>query len=195
MGGEIRERLRRVDRGLMRRAHDVRTPALDRVLVRLTTAANYWRLWLAIAGVLAMFGGRRGRRAAARGVSALLIGGVFANGPAKLLTRRRRPHAPSRPTLIAVPRSTSFPSGHSAAAFAFAAGVCAELPELTPLLAPLALAVGYSRVHTGVHYPSDVAAGASIGLVSAALAGRLVARDSRSDAAFAPTAAAPPELR
>ena len=72
-----------------------------------------------------------------------------------------------------MPRSTSFPSGHSAAAFAFAAGAAMELPALAPVLAPLALAVGYSRVHTGVHYPSDVAAGAAIGIGSAALARRL----------------------
>ena len=41
------------------------------------------------------------------------------------------------------------------------------------MLAPLAVAVGYSRVHTGVHYPSDVAAGAAIGIGSAALSRRL----------------------
>ena len=169
-------RLRRLDRRAMERAHDVRTPVLDRVLVRLTTAANYWRLWLAAAGVLAAFGGSRGRAAASRGLLALVIAGVTANGPAKLAARRRRPHASSRPALIRVPRSTSFPSGHSAAAFAFAAGVCSEWPALTPVLGPLALAVGYSRVHTGVHYPSDVAAGATIGVGSAAVAALIMRR-------------------
>jgi len=71
---------------------------------------------------------------------------------------------------IRMPRSTSFPSGHSAAAFAFASGACAELPALAPALVPLAGAVAYSRVHTGVHYPSDVAAGAAIGIGSGVLA-------------------------
>lgn len=72
-----------------------------------------------------------------------------------------------------MPRSTSFPSGHSASAFAFATGVCAELPELAPVLLPLAGAVAYSRTHAGVHYPSDVAAGAAIGIASGVVAGRL----------------------
>jgi undecaprenyl-diphosphatase len=72
-----------------------------------------------------------------------------------------------------MPRSTSFPSGHSAAAFAFATGACAELPVLAPVLAPLAGTVAYSRVHIGVHYPSDVAAGAAIGIGSGLLAKRL----------------------
>ncbi len=72
-----------------------------------------------------------------------------------------------------MPRSTSFPSGHSAAAFAFATGACEELPVLAPVLVPLAGAVAYSRVHTGVHYPSDVAAGAAIGIGSGMLAKRV----------------------
>jgi undecaprenyl-diphosphatase len=69
-----------------------------------------------------------------------------------------------------MPRSTSFPSGHSAAAFAFAIGASSELPALAPVLVPLAGAVAYSRVHTGVHYPSDVAGGVAIGIGSGALA-------------------------
>ena len=167
------QNLRRLDRGLMRRARGVDSAQLDSALVKITTAANYWRLWLAIAALLALLGGRRGRTAAGRGLVALLIAGFATNGPAKLLTRRRRPASPGRPALIRMPRSTSFPSGHSAAAFAFATAVSAELPLLAPVLGPLALAVGYSRVHTGVHYPSDVAAGAAIGIGSAALARRL----------------------
>jgi undecaprenyl-diphosphatase len=75
-----------------------------------------------------------------------------------------------------MPRSTSCPSGHSASAFAFATGACAELPLLAPVLMPLAAAIAYSRVHTGVHHPSDVVAGAAIGVGSGALATRLARR-------------------
>jgi undecaprenyl-diphosphatase len=124
-----------------------------------------------IAGALAVFGGGRGRRAAGRGLFAVAIAAGVANGPAKLLTRRRRPFSRSHPALIRTPRSTSFPSGHSAAAFAFVTGVCAELPALAPGLVPLATTVAYSRVHTGVHYPSDVAVGVGIGIGSGLLAG------------------------
>jgi membrane-associated phospholipid phosphatase len=123
-----------------------------------------------VAGALAVFGGREGRRAAARGLVAVAIAAAVANGPAKLLVRRRRPFSRSHPALIRTPRSTSFPSGHSAAAFAFTTGACAELPVLVPALVPLASAVAYSRVHTGVHYPSDVAAGVGIGIGSGLLA-------------------------
>ncbi len=69
-----------------------------------------------------------------------------------------------------MPASASFPSGHTAAAVAFAASVGVVLPVAAlPHGAPTG-AVGYSRVHTGVHNPGDVAAGAVLGIASAAAA-------------------------
>lgn len=183
-------RLQRVDERMLRRSARARSPLLDRVLVAVTRAASYSRLWLSIATALAVLGGDRGRRAAARGVLAIAIAATVANGPAKLLVRRRRPSRGGPPSLIAMPRSSSFPSGHSASAFAFAIGVSAEMPGLAPALVPLAGAVAYSRTHTGVHYPSDVAAGVAIGVGSAALAGHLrshaAAGETESRAVFAP---------
>jgi membrane-associated phospholipid phosphatase len=166
-------RVQRLDRRLMRRSFGARSPVLDRALIATTRAANYSRLWLVVAGALAVFGGRGGRRAAGRGLVATAIAAAAANGPAKLLVRRRRPSSRWRPTLIRTPRSTSFPSGHTAAAVAFVTGASMELPVLAPILVPLAGAVAYSRVHTGVHYPSDVAAGAAIGIGSGLLVTRL----------------------
>jgi membrane-associated phospholipid phosphatase len=64
---------------------------------------------------------------------------------------------------VRMPTSTSFPSGHAAAGFAFAAAIGREQPWLGLALRFLAAAVAYSRVHTGVHYPSDAVAGALIG--------------------------------
>lgn len=161
--------MQRLDRRLMRHSFGARSPALDRSLVAVTRTANYSRLWLLIAIPMAVFGGRGGRRAAKRGLMAIAVAATVANGPAKFLVRRRRPYSRSRPTLIRMPRSTSFPSGHTAAAFAFTTGACAELPALTTVLVPLASVVAYSRVHTGVHYPSDVAAGIGIGIGSGLL--------------------------
>lgn len=169
-------RLQRVDDWLMGRSARARSPALDRLLVALTRAASYSRLWLMIAGVLAIAGGRRGRHAAQRGLISVGIAAALANGPAKLLVRRRRPARGLVPSLIPMPRSTSFPSGHSASAFAFATGVSGELPVLAPVLVPLAAAVAYSRTHAGVHYPSDVAAGVAVGVGSGLLAGRFARR-------------------
>jgi membrane-associated phospholipid phosphatase len=166
-------RLQRLDDLLMARSRGLRSAQRNRSLVTITRAANYSRLWLCIAGLLAACGGPRGRGAAGRGVVAIAIAAGVANGPAKLLVRRRRPPARTGALLIRMPRSTSFPSGHSASAFAFATGASTELPALAPLLVPLAGAVAYSRVHAGVHYPSDVTAGALIGIGAGVLAGRI----------------------
>ena len=157
----------------MRWSNRSRSPRVDCALVSLTHAASYSRLWLLIAAGLAAAGNKRARSAAGRGVVAIAIASVVVNGPAKLLVRRRRPFSRSRPALVRMPRSTSFPSGHSASAFAFATAACCEHPRLAPALLPLAGAVAYSRVHTGVHYPSDVAAGAAMGIACGVIAVRL----------------------
>ncbi len=169
----LKHRLRRADLTLLHRAHRARSSSVDRALVGVTRAANYSQLWLAIAAGLAVLGGERGRQASRSGAIAVAIAAAVANGPVKLTVRRRRP--PSRPLapLIPMPRSTSVPSGHSAAAFGFATGASARLPILTPVLVPLAAAVAYSRVHVGVHFPSDVLIGSGIGVAAGMVAARL----------------------
>ena len=73
-----------------------------------------------------------------------------------------------------------FPSGHTAAAFAFATGVGRELGWAGPPLYALASLVGYSRVHTGVHYPLDVIVGALAGVALGELTGAGIDRAGHS---------------
>lgn len=145
--------------------------ALDIAMARLTQAANYSRLSLAAAAGMATLGGPPGRRAAARGLASVVVTAAVVNLALKPLTRRRRPAAPVEPVDAAVhvpmPGSHSFPSGHTAAAFAFATSAGRALPPVALPLAALAAAVGYSRVHTGVHHPGDVVAGAACGVALA----------------------------
>jgi undecaprenyl-diphosphatase len=147
-----------------------RTPNLDRVMARLSHAANYSRLSLASAAVLAATRGEDGRRAATLGLASVGVTATVVNLAIKPLGHRQRPdramHRVPQVRRVKMPRSTSLPSGHTAAAFAFAGGVSAALPWEGAALHVLATAVGYSRVHTGVHYPSDVVAGAVIGTVT-----------------------------
>ncbi|MEU6672146.1 phosphatase PAP2 family protein [Streptomyces sp. NPDC046727] len=65
------------------------------------------------------------------------------------------------------PDSSSFPSGHTAAAVAFTTAVAPTWPAAGALCAVLAAMVALERVQSGAHYPSDVAVGAAIGLASA----------------------------
>jgi undecaprenyl-diphosphatase len=174
----ITEHIQRADERLMTWSGGIRSAGRDRALITLTEAASLSRLWFVIAGGLAVVGGRRGRRAACRGVAAIAVASAVSNGPAKWAVRRRRPSA--SPPLIPLPPSTSFPSGHAASGFAFAFAVGTEIPAMMLVLVPLAAAVAYSRVHVGVHYPSDVTAGIVIGLISGGIASRVGRGDTRS---------------
>ena len=154
------------------------TPTLDQAMSRLSRAANYSRISFTAAAVLSLAGGRSGRRAAVSGVASIALTSAVVNAAIKPLSRRRRPDragaAVPQGRHVPMPGSTSFPSGHSAAAFAFATGVGATMPRSTVPLRGIAALVAYSRVHTGVHYPGDVLAGALIGTMLAQLATRTI---------------------
>ncbi len=156
------------------------TPALDGAMRRLSGAADHGKLWFATAGMVALLGGSHGRDAARRGLVALGIASGFANLVAKPLGGRRRPTRTESEELqrrhVQMPRSSSFPSGHTASAFAFATAAGSAMPVLSAPLRALATLVGYSRVHTGVHFPADALAGAFIGVSAAELAGHLLDR-------------------
>jgi undecaprenyl-diphosphatase len=156
-----------VDRAVYRAVASTPTPALDGPLRTLTGAADHSKLWLAASVAMFAIGGQKGRRAALTGVAAIGLTSAVVNLPMKIAGARRRPDADAagvpEARRVEMPTSPSFPSGHSASAAAFAVA---------------AATVGYTRVHSGVHYPGDVVAGvlvgASIGQV-VAWAGRRIA--------------------
>jgi membrane-associated phospholipid phosphatase len=173
-GGPVRQRptsglreLSAVDRAIYFAVAATPTPSLDEPLRRLSNAANNSRLWLAIATGLRVTGGQAGRRAAVRGTVAIGVTSALVNLAVKYAWSRQRPDragagAPVRRN-VPMPASSSFPSGHAAAGFAFAAAIGRDQPWLGMALRFLATTVAYSRVHTGVHYPGDAVAGALIG--------------------------------
>jgi membrane-associated phospholipid phosphatase len=156
-----------LDRAIYAAIAQTPTPDVDVALRRLSLAADHSSLWLGIAAAMAAAGGPRGRRAAARGLLTVGVTSAVVNLGVKSLYPRRRPDRagagvpPDRQ--VRMPSSRSFPSGHSASGFAFAASVGRDIPALALPLRFLAGAVAYSRVHTGVHYPSDALIGSIIG--------------------------------
>src|SRR3982075_191998 len=155
------------DRRLFQRLTRRERRVIDHGLKHVSNSANRSILWFAIAALIAILGGRQGRRAALRGVISIALTSALVNLPLKYLARRDRPpmRRGDRPLPVSLPGSFSFPSGHSASAFAFATGVALEDPRLLGPILPLAAGVAYSRVHLRVHYPLDVLAGVAIGTV------------------------------
>ena len=199
LGGPARQRLAEVlhqlgaiDRAVYAAIATVPAPALDKAMCRLSSAANHSKLWLAIAATLALTG-PAGRRAASRGVLAIGVTSAAVNLGVKSLSRRRRPDRTGAgvpgPRHVPMPSSSSFPSGHSAAAFAFAAAISRDCPWLAIAIQFLAGGVAYSRVHTGVHYPGDTVVGALIGAGAgqavSSLADRLVIRQNAASSSAA----------
>ncbi len=171
----------RLDGALYAAVASTETPSLDRAMRKLAQAADYSRLSIAVSVGLVLAGGRDGRRAATGGLASVAVTSAAVNLVVKPLGRRRRPDRVSVPAdrRLPMPSSRSFPSGHAASAFAFATGVSRHLPAASAPLHALAALVGYSRVHTGVHFPGDVIAGAVIGSSVADLTvGRLIHRHS-----------------
>jgi undecaprenyl-diphosphatase len=160
------------------------TPRMDVGMRRLSQAANHSRLWFACAALLGAFGGERGRAAATNGLASIGLTSAVVNLVLKPLGNRRRPdrkvYAVPLARQVAMPHSTSWPSGHSASAFAFATGVGAAWPAAGIPLSAAASLVAYSRVHTGVHYPSDTIAGTVSGVALAPVAVAAVRRVRRS---------------
>ena len=167
--------LGRADLAAYRAVASMSTPALDVPLRRLSHFANFSKPWFLTAAGLALLGGPTGRRGAVTGVAAIGAASLLVNQPMKLLGDRRRPdratHEVPEERWVTMPTSTSFPSGHSASALAFAVAVSDVVPALRVPLGAAAGTVAFSRVYVGVHYPGDVLVGAATG----ALLGRLVA--------------------
>jgi len=177
----LRRRFRAGDRALYRSVARLSTPLLDEPLRQVSDFANFSKPWFLAAGGLALFGGPRGRRAALAGVTAIGAASLVVNQPMKRSAGHRL--RPDRDGLgvpvqrwVRMPTSGSFPSGHSASAAAFAVAVGGVLPALRPPLRVAASLVAFSRVYTGVHYPSDVLVGVTVGALFGRLAARLALR-------------------
>ena len=121
--------------------------------------------WVAGGVALALLGGSRGRRAGAATAVASLAATYVVQNRVKPLFRRVRPFVNREARVVGIrPADHSFPSGHTASSFAAATALAFFYPKAAPVAYTVATGVAVSRVHLGVHFPSDAAVGGVIGI-------------------------------
>jgi undecaprenyl-diphosphatase len=135
-------------------------PRRERAVRRFSSLGEHAAVWLA--GGLTAAAIDHQRRDRWTRATATVGGAYLGNTLVKLLVRRRRPDLPGLPALAGTPTGLSFPSAHSTSSFAAARLYAPLIGSAAPVYA-LAGALAYSRLYLGVHYPSDVLAGACLG--------------------------------
>jgi membrane-associated phospholipid phosphatase len=143
-------------------------PRAERAAAAFSLLGEHGGVWIALGLAGAGLDDPEHRSGWLRGVA--IVGGTYAaNTALKLIVRRARPQLPDLPPLAATPTQLSFPSAHTATSFAGARRYSRIGLPAAPLYA-LAGTLALSRLYLGVHYPSDVLAGALLGTAIAAAA-------------------------
>jgi membrane-associated phospholipid phosphatase len=146
-------------------------PRVDRVMYAASELGDFSLVWHLTSSLRAL-GPDRQLVHAVRVAAVLGAESALVNGPVKSLFRRHRPPwEQQRPHRLRRPRTSSFPSGHASAAMT-AAGVLAQNDPLWPVYYAIGAVVASSRVYVKIHHPSDVVAGALLGILLAQVARR-----------------------
>ena len=156
------------DLALLRAARTTaHTPQRDRAVAAFSALGQHAAIWLAFGAGAATFS-ERGQRRAWRVATATVAGSYVFNTALKFAVRRPRPQLRDLPPLTSTPTQLSFPSAHATTSFAAARVYSAAGAPALPLYV-LAGGLAASRLYLGVHYPSDILAGAVLGTVIGSL--------------------------
>lgn len=147
--------------------HTIANPFLDKFFPFITDVKNWYITYILLFFILVIKGGRTGRIAAVIFLVLITATDQFSSAFLKLLISRIRPCniLPDVRILVTCTESFSFPSSHAVNNFAAAMFFSKPYPKLKWTLFIVASLVALSRPYVGVHYPSDIVAGALIGIV------------------------------
>lgn len=143
---------------------------LNPLVLFLTSLGNAGALWIVLAALLLIQ--KKYRKTGFAVAVSLLVGALITNLLLKNWVCRPRPYTviPELHALVTA-RDWSFPSGHSTSSIAAATVMMCQLPRKIGIPAfVIAVLICLSRLYVGVHYPTDVAAGILIGVLSAVIA-------------------------
>lgn len=141
------------------------TPERERVVSAYSQLGEHAACWLALGAAAGLAAGQGERRRRWWGGAGIVAGSYAVNYAIKKVVRRPRPTLEGLPPLSPIFSGLSFPSAHATTSFAAARAYAGLLPA--PALYAAATAFAVSRPYLGVHYPSDVAAGAVLGTLLA----------------------------
>lgn len=147
----------------------LRSPFMDWVMSFFSAINDHGYVCIALAVILIIF--RRTRRTGLQVFMSIALAYILANLIIKNIVARPRPYevyADLIP-LIGKPHDTSFPSGHAVSAFAAATAVFFTKKKFGVLALIIAVIIAFSRLYNLVHFPTDVLAGAAIGIIMAVL--------------------------
>lgn len=162
------ENIKNLDEKILLKISKIRKPFLDKIMVFITRLGNTGLIWVFFS--ILFFTLFNNKRCAFKIVACLFLAGFLGEIVIKTLVGRIRPskEISQEKLLIRKPRTYSFPSGHTSSSFASALIISTEYPAfLVPVFA-LALLIAFSRLYLKVHYPSDVLAGAVLGVLCSA---------------------------
>ena len=154
----------------------IHTPWLDTIVAAYTSTSDVGQIWILLSIVLAII--PKTRKLGAAVLIAVLLGAIVTSGILKPLIMRPRPCDvnPLVPMIIDRPHGSSFPSGHALSSFAAATALCCFHRKTGVLALVLAALIAFSRLYASVHYPTDVLAGALLGVLLGLAAAALVDR-------------------
>ena len=152
---------------------NLRSPIMDLLMTAITTLGNHGLVWLILAGILLLT--PKHRKAGVAVLAGLALEVVCCNLVLKPLVGRIRPCDvnPAVQLLVARPDDFSFPSGHTGASFAAVSALYFSRSRLWMPSLILAVLIAFSRLYLYVHYPTDILAGALLGIMTG-WAGNLV---------------------